>query len=63
MDLYSVSSANDRAIETGVEEIFKMAQERRLPAIVIFDVLVTKALAAAGDAVAQLQVEEMARLR
>jgi len=58
----SVSVANDRAIETGVEEIFKMAQGRKLPAIVIFtkyDKLVTKAMAAAADAVAHLQDEEI----
>jgi GTP-binding protein EngB required for normal cell division len=58
----SVSVANDRAIETGVEEIFKMSQERNLPAIVIFtkyDKLVTKAILEAGPAKAHLRDEEM----
>ncbi|KAN0109794.1 hypothetical protein V8E52_008900 [Russula decolorans] len=43
-----VPTANDRVIETGVEEVFKMAQERKLPTIIIFtkyDKLVTSATA------------------
>jgi len=57
----SVSVTNDRVIETGVEEIFNLAQERKLPAIIVFtkfDKLVTKAILVAGDAADRLQEEE-----
>jgi len=57
----SVVVANNRASETGVEEIFQLAQERNLPAIIVFtkfDVLVTNAINAGQD-VAGMLAEEM----
>ncbi|KAF8525512.1 hypothetical protein BU17DRAFT_83723 [Hysterangium stoloniferum] len=57
----SVPMANDRVMETGVQEVFNMAQERKLPAIIIFtkyDMFATKALSN-QDAVAHLDREGM----
>ncbi|KAF8521772.1 hypothetical protein BU17DRAFT_87676 [Hysterangium stoloniferum] len=56
----SVPMANDRVIETGVQEVFNMAQERKLPAIIIFtkyDRLVTTAIWEDSDAADRLDKE------
>ncbi|KAF8523355.1 hypothetical protein BU17DRAFT_86101 [Hysterangium stoloniferum] len=60
----SVPRAGDRVIETGVQEVFSLAQKRKLPAIIIFtkfDMLVTIAMSEEKDAVASLSKKEMWR--
>ncbi|KAM6495044.1 hypothetical protein JOM56_009667 [Amanita muscaria] len=60
----SVPMANDRVVETGIMEIFKMVQGRSIPAIVVFtkyDKLATVALGEAGDDIDGFSDEEVWR--
>lgn len=56
--------ANDRVVETGVMEIFKMVQGRSIPAIIVFtkyDRLATAALGETGDDIDGFSDEEVWR--